>query len=96
MDVTRAQVLGCTARGSPGADELSALSARLWALTGAAAGQEIACEVSGLAADAATVDALARLQLAAVRCGCTIRLRHPSAQLLDLVALMGLADVLFE
>jgi hypothetical protein len=41
-----------------------------------------------------TVDALARLQLAARRRGCQIRLRYASAELLDLVAFMGLADVL--
>ena len=41
-----------------------------------------------------TVDALARLQLAAQRRGCQVRLRHASAELLELVAFMGLRDVL--
>jgi hypothetical protein len=42
------------------------------------------------------VDALARLQLAARRRGCVIRLRHASPELLELVDFMGLADVLPE
>jgi ABC-type transporter Mla MlaB component len=52
------------------------------------------CDVTGVAADAVTVDALARLQLAARRHGCPIRLCGASAGLRDLVAFMGLQDVL--
>ncbi len=52
------------------------------------------CEVGGVAADAVTVDALARLQLAARRHGCRIRLRGASDELRGLVAFMGLEDVL--
>ena len=52
------------------------------------------CEVNGVAPDAVTVDALARLQLAARRAGCQVRLRNASDELLELVAFMGLADVL--
>jgi hypothetical protein len=45
--------------------------------------------------DAVTVDALARLQLAARRHGCRIRLcGSASPELLALVELMGLTDVL--
>ena len=52
------------------------------------------CDVSGVDVDAVTVDALARLQLAAHRRGCQVRLRHASSELLELVAFMGLCDVL--
>ena len=52
------------------------------------------CEVGGVEPDAVTVDALARLQLAARRRGCRIHLRNASHDLLDLVAFMGLRDVL--
>jgi ABC-type transporter Mla MlaB component len=52
------------------------------------------CDVSGVEPDAVTVDALARLQLAARRQGCHVRLRHASAELLELVTFMGLRDVL--
>ena len=52
------------------------------------------CDVGTVNADAVTVDALARLQLAAQRRGCQIRLRGASDELRDLVAFMGLRDVL--
>jgi hypothetical protein len=43
-----------------------------------------------------TVDALARLQLGARRHGCQVRLRNASTELLELVAFMGLENVLPE
>jgi ABC-type transporter Mla MlaB component len=52
------------------------------------------CDVQGFAADAVTVDALARLQLAARRHQCQVRLRGASNELRELVAFMGLQDVL--
>jgi ABC-type transporter Mla MlaB component len=58
-------------------------------------GTEVArCDVSGVDVDAVTVDALARLQLAARRHGCQVRLRNASSDLLELVTFMGLRDVL--
>lgn len=54
------------------------------------------CDVRDVEPDAVTVDALARLQLAAQRTGCRVRLRHGSRDLLDLVEFMGLEDVLPE
>lgn len=52
------------------------------------------CDVTGIAADAVSVDALARLQLAARRHKCRIELRNASEELRDLVVFMGLEDVL--
>jgi ABC-type transporter Mla MlaB component len=52
------------------------------------------CDVGGIEPDAVTVDALARLQLGARRHGCQVRLRRASTELLELVAFMGLRDVL--
>ena len=52
--------------------------------------------MSGVEPDAVVVDALARLQLAARRTGCQVRLRNASRELLELVAFMGLCDVLAE
>jgi hypothetical protein len=52
------------------------------------------CDVTGVEPDAVTVDALARLQLAARRRGRTVRLRNASPDLCDLVAFLGLTDVL--
>jgi ABC-type transporter Mla MlaB component len=54
------------------------------------------CDVHGVEADAVAVDALCRLQLGARRHGCQIRLRHASQELLELVAFMGLTEVLAE
>jgi hypothetical protein len=54
------------------------------------------CDVAGADPDAVTVDALARLQLTARRLGREVRLRHASNELLELVAFMGLADVLLD
>jgi len=52
------------------------------------------CDVHGVEPNAVTADALARLQLAAGRRGCQVRLRSASTELLDLLAFMGLSDVL--
>jgi len=55
----------------------------------------ISCDVAWIArGDVHAVDALARLQLAAKRRGCSIVLRNASRDLAELVGLMGLAEVL--
>ena len=46
--------------------------------------------------DLSVVDELARLQLAARRVGCSIRLRDATPELAGLLAFLGLADVLAE
>ena len=51
-------------------------------------------DVAPLQADAVTVDALARLKLAAKRSDCELTLRGASAELWELVDFMGLGDVL--
>jgi ABC-type transporter Mla MlaB component len=54
----------------------------------------VVCDVSALVdPDCVTIDALARLQLTAGRRGRQIRFRHACGQLQDLLALMGLSDV---
>jgi ABC-type transporter Mla MlaB component len=82
-------VWGPIARGDlPGlCDRVCALLAE----TGATVG---ICDVAGVAVDAVTVDALAHLQLAARGYGCRIRLGNASDELRELIAFMGLADVL--
>ena len=55
----------------------------------------VVCDVSGLAhPDLGTVEALARLLLAARRAGAHVRLRRPCAELRGLLDLVGLWDVL--
>ena len=48
----------------------------------------------GLRVDLGLVDALARIQVAARRRGCAIRLREPDPELCELLDLVGLADLL--
>jgi len=77
-------------------DDLPGLCDRVCTLLTESGGGNLRCDVDGVEADAVTVDALARLQLAARRCGCRIQLRNASCDLLDLVAFMGLRDVLTD
>jgi ABC-type transporter Mla MlaB component len=74
--------------------DLPGLCERVCALLARSSADAAVCDVRGVDPDAVTVDALARLQLAARRHGCQVRLRHASEELLELVAFMGLADVL--
>jgi ABC-type transporter Mla MlaB component len=54
------------------------------------------CDVSGVAADAVSADALARLKLAGRRHGCRVRLLHASSELHELMELMGLGEILSD
>ena len=55
----------------------------------------VVCDVGRVAiADAATVDALARLQLIARSCGRRFELRHAGRELEELISLMGLTEAL--
>ncbi len=71
--------------------DLPALCERLCALLEESGATIALCDVSAARADLVTVEALARLQLAARRHGGELRLCRASAELLDLVNLMGLA-----
>jgi hypothetical protein len=52
------------------------------------------CDLSGARPTAATVDSLARLALLLRREGSRLLLRHASSELVELIAFMGLCDVL--
>ncbi len=54
------------------------------------------CDLAGAFPDAVTIDTLARLQLAALRRDCAVRLQNASERLLELVELVGLTHVLSE
>ena len=54
----------------------------------------LVCDLTGVHATAATVDALARLALALRRQGGRLQLRHASSELVELIGFMGLAEVL--
>ncbi len=76
--------------------DLPGLCERVCTLLQSSCAGVVLCSVRGVAPDAVTADALARLQLAARRHGCQVRLRDPSNELRELLAFMGLRDVLPE
>ena len=75
-------------------EDLPGLCDRVCALLHASGGGVSRCDVAGVEPDAVTVDALARLQLAARRLGCQVQLENASPELRELIAFMGLTDVL--
>jgi ABC-type transporter Mla MlaB component len=83
-----------TIRGPIARDELPGLSDRVCAVLHESRAEIVVCDVCDLEPDAVTVDALARLQLAAQRSGCRIQLRGASADLCALIQFMGLSDVI--
>lgn len=83
-------------RGPITRDDLPGLCARVCGVLSDSPAAVVACQVPGVAPDAVAVDALARLQLAARRHGCRVVLVGASPELIELVALMGLADVLTQ
>ena len=76
--------------------DLPGLYSRVCDLLAASAGAVVRCDVAGVPADAVAVEALARLQLGARRHSCEVRLQQASADLRDVVAFMGLEEVLPE
>jgi hypothetical protein len=80
--------------GAPIADgDVARLCERLTALARVSDAEVIVCDVRALAADARSIDALARLQLTARRLGRRIRLHRASYELDALLSFLGLADV---
>jgi ABC-type transporter Mla MlaB component len=96
MAVPQAGTITFEVRGPIAREDLPGLYERICRLLARARPGLAFCEVAGVAADAVTLEALARLQLAARRRGCTVRLRGASPALLELVAFAGLEDVLAE
>ena len=90
------RALGFSIRGPIGRDDLDSLCERICALFAEQQPEVAVCDVQGVEPDAVTVEALARLQLAARRRGCVVRLQGASAPLRELVDLMGLTDVLAD
>lgn len=56
--------------------------------------EELPVDVRGVEPDAGTLEALCRLQLAARRRGSRVRLLGASSELRELIAFMGLTEVL--
>jgi ABC-type transporter Mla MlaB component len=93
MATSKAPSVALAIRGLITRADLPGLCTRVCALLTESGAEVVLCDVAGVSPDAVTVDALARLQLAARRQGCRVALCHASDELLDLVAFMGLEDV---
>jgi anti-anti-sigma regulatory factor len=77
--------------------EIPALCDRVHAVLNAVDVELVVCDVGALVdIDLVTVQALARLKLTARRLGCRLCLRHASRELQELLAFVGLGDVLLE
>jgi ABC-type transporter Mla MlaB component len=96
MTTAEPRAIAFTIHGPIERADLPGLCDRVCALLQRARPEVAYCEVDGIDPDAVTVDALARLQLAAKRRACQIRLRGASDELRALVAFMGLGDVIVD
>jgi ABC-type transporter Mla MlaB component len=96
MGATAPRTVALAIRGPITRADLPGLTNRVCALLRECPGSVVLCDVRGLPSDCMTIDVLARLQLAARRHGCRVRLQRASDELLELVAFMGLKDVLPE
>jgi ABC-type transporter Mla MlaB component len=90
MAIPQAGTIVFEIRGPIARSELPGLCDRVCALLAENDPVVAFCEVGSVD----PVDALVRLQLAARRRGCQIRLRHASPALLELLEFLGLSDVL--
>jgi ABC-type transporter Mla MlaB component len=93
MDALGPRTIVLSLGGPLARSDLPALCAQVRELLEASDAQLVLCDVSGLLrADAVALDALARLQLTAVRLGRRLQLRHASDELGDLLVFTGLAE----
>jgi pimeloyl-ACP methyl ester carboxylesterase/ABC-type transporter Mla MlaB component len=93
MGGSASNTVAFTIRGPVTRAELPGLCDRVCALLTDSSADVVLCDVDCVEPDAVTVDVLARLQLAARRNGCRIRVRGASPDLCELIDFMGLADV---
>jgi ABC-type transporter Mla MlaB component len=73
--------------------DLPGLCDRVCALLAESGPGVVLCDVAGVEPDAVVIEALALLQLAALRRGCSVQLVSASMDLRELVELMGLSEV---
>jgi ABC-type transporter Mla MlaB component len=96
MSTSGQETVAFAIRGPITRADLRGLRERVCALLEQSGAAVALCDVHGIEPDAVTVDALCRLQLAARRHRCQVRLRDASPELLELVAFMGLTEVLAD
>jgi len=73
--------------------DLPALGERVTTLLDGGPAEVVLCDVADATADAVTVDALARVHLAARRHGCQTCVRGASSELIALLDFLGLRDL---
>ena len=88
------QTIAFAIEGPIDRSDLPGLCDRVCALLELSGASVAHCSVDGVDADAVTVDALARLQLAPRPHRCHVRLRGATDELLELLAFIGLRDQL--
>jgi len=81
-------------RGPIARADLPGLCDRVCGLLSRSRAEVAICDVGSVGVDAVTIDAVARLQVAARRHACEIRLCGAPPELLGLVSFMGLTNVL--
>jgi ABC-type transporter Mla MlaB component len=96
MGVSTPRTLSFSIHGPITREDLPGLCDRVCALLGSSRAEVAYCDVQGVEPNAVVVEALCRLQVGARRRGCQVQLRNASPELLDLVAFMGLCDVLVD
>ena len=94
MDTPRPTTIVLAIAGPLEPDQLAGLCSRVHLLLAVTGAELAVCDVCGLPADAVSLDALARIGLAAHRLGRRVCLRGATGALSDLVALAGLEAVL--
>jgi ABC-type transporter Mla MlaB component len=94
MPASPSNTVAFAVRGPIARSDLDGLCERVCAVLRESRAAVAFCDVARVESDAVTVEALARLQLGARRLGCQVRLRQASSELLQLVAFMGLTDIL--
>jgi anti-anti-sigma regulatory factor len=76
-------------------DDAVALGARIRELLAGRSATLLVCDLGSLVdPDAATVDAICRIKVVAIRLGCRLQLRAAPPPLVELLDLVGLSDVL--
>ena len=94
MATDGSRAVGFAIRGPIKRADLPGLCERVDNLLASSRRQVVDVDVAGVTSDAVTVDALARLHLGALRNSCRLRFVQAAPELLELLALMGLRDVI--
>ena len=94
MTAQRRRTIVLALGGPFGRADPAALCERVGELVEDSGADVVLCDIGAVVPDAAAVSALARLQLTARRLGCEVRLRCVDEELRELLAFMGLSDVL--